>query len=202
MAGRRTVRRVAVALLLLAGTPGLAQPVVPATEPDPARLAAATRLVDVVMPPALRDKMIEQTASTMVANMNKLMLASPQMTAMFEKRPAARPILERFLAQQAEESRTAMREMMPAMMTMMARYYARQLSAADIDATRAFFATPAGKAYAIAAGSVMADPEFATLLQGSMAKAMARIPARVKAMTEELRALDPAAAAKAPVSAF
>jgi hypothetical protein len=89
-----------------------------------------------------------------------------------------------------------MRDMMPGMMTMMARYYAGRLTVPQLEATRSFYATPTGQAFAVAAASVAADPAFARLMQESMTKAMARAPANMQAMQDELKALGPPPAAK------
>lgn len=187
------MRTLLLALLLTTAAPALAQApaAVVVAEPDPARLAAANRLVDAVMPPALRDQMIEQTSGSMMANINQIVLTSPQLAPIFQKEPRARPIFERFLAQQSEASRTMLRESMPMMMTVMARSYARRLTVAQMDEARGFYATPAGQAFALAASSVMADPEFAAMMQQMMGKAMVRMPPQLKAMTDELRALGP-----------
>ncbi|WP_152578169.1 DUF2059 domain-containing protein [Polymorphobacter fuscus] len=187
------MRSIAAAAALLAAGPVLAQAAPPAAQAadiDPARLASATRLVDAVMPASLRDNLINQTTGTMMANVNRSVLDSPQMTAMFQKQPRARAIVERYMAQQADETRVTMRETMPAMMTVMARAYARRLTVAQMEEAQRFFATAAGQAYVFAAPAVMADPEFAALMQTTMAKAMARMPVRAKAMLDELKALE------------
>jgi hypothetical protein len=194
------MRAIFIALLLVATAPGAAQTATqtaaPVAEPDPARLAAATRLVEAVMPPALRDQMIEQTTTTMLANVGKAVMSSPQMAAVFAKEPRARPIFERFIARQGETTRTMMRDMMPAMLVVMARSYARRLTVAQLNEGHDFYATPTGQAYAVAAASVMADPEFAGLMQSTMTKAMAQMPAQAQAMAEELKALGPLNASK------
>lgn len=192
------MRLMITTLLITIANPVFAQPAPVATvaEPDAARLAAATRLVEVVMPPALREQMIEQTASAMVANVGKAVMGSPRMVTAFEKEPRARPIFERYMAKVADDTRTMMRDMMPDMITVMRRYYVRQLTVAQINEVHEFYATPTGKKFTLSAASVMADPEYGRLMQTTMAKVMERAPAQAKAMNDELKALGPAAASK------
>lgn len=192
------MRLMIAALLLAVASPVFAQPapVAAMAEPDPDRLAAAARLVEVVLPPALREQMIEQTTSAMVANVGNGVMASPQMVAAFEKEPRARPIFERYMARVADDTRTMMRDMMPDMMTVMKRYYARQLTVPQLNEVHDFYATPSGQKFALAAAGVMADAEYGRLMQTTMAKVMERAPAQAKAMTDELKALGPAPASK------
>lgn len=191
--------RLMIAALWLACTgPVLAQPAAVAAiaEPQADRLEAAIRLVEVVMPPALREQMIEQTTGAMVASVGNAVMNAPQMVAAFEKEPRARPIFERFMAQQADFTRTMMREMMPGMMTVMARHYARQLTVSQINEAHDFYATPTGQTFALSAATVIADPEYGRLMQATMAKAMQRASTQAKALTDELRALGPAPTTK------
>lgn len=196
---------IAALLIAVAGTvhaqpaPVAPAPAVPAAlpaEPDPARLSAATRLVEVVMPPALRKQMTEQTVDAMTTNVGNAIMASPQMVAAFEKQPRARPIFERYMAKQAESTRTMMQDVMPDIMTVMARYYARQMNVAQIEAVHDFYATPTGQQFALASAGVMADPEYGRLMQSTMKQVMARAPAQVEAMMDELKALQPVATSK------
>ncbi len=192
------MRLMITALLLAAANPVFAQsaPVATVAEPDAARLAAATRLIEVIMPLALRDQMIEQTASAMVANVGNAVMGSPQMVAAFEKEPRARPIFERYMTKVADDTRTMMRDMMPDMIIVMKRYYARQLTVPQLNEVHDFYATPTGQKFALAAAGVMSDAEYGRLMQTTMAKMMERTPEQAKALNDELKALGPAAASK------
>jgi hypothetical protein len=192
------MRMLITALLITVANPVVAQPapVANVAEPDAARLAAATRMVEVVMPPALREQMIEQTASAMVANMGNAVMGSSRMAAAFEKEPRARPIFERYMAKVADDTRTMMRDMMPDMINVMKRYYARQLTVQQLNEVHDFYATPAGQKFALVAAGVMTDPEYGRLMQTTMAKVMERAPEQAKALNDELKALGPAPASK------
>lgn len=192
------MRLIIAAVLLTVASPVLAQPapVTAVAGPDAARLAAATRLVDVVMPPALRDMMIAQTTDAMAANIGKAIMNSPQMVAAFEREPRARPIYERYLAKQGEETRRLMREMMPEMLGVMARYYANSMTVTQLNEAHDFYATPSGQAFALAAAQVLANPEYAALFQSMTTKAMQRAPLVMQGMAEELKALGPPVTSK------
>ena len=184
------MRPMIAAILLSITSPVLAQAPAPAAvEPDAALLVAATRLVEVVMPPRLRDQMVTQMAGGMLDNMTRMMTASPQMPAMFAKEPRARPIFERYMATVGDDARRMMREMMPAMQRVLARAYARRLTTSQIAVAHDFYAGPSGHAFALAATGVMTDPEYGAMVQSMMARAMERAPARAQAMRAELQAL-------------
>lgn len=192
------MRMMLTTLLLVSAIPVHAQPapVTTVAEPDAERLAAATKLVDVVLPPALREQMIEQTVSAMVANVGKAVMGSPQLLAAFGKEPRAQPVFERYMTRQADETRAMMRETMPGIVTVMARYYARQLTLPQIKDAHDFYATPSGQKFALTASGVMADPEYGQLMQSSMRRVMEHMPAQAKALSDELKALEPVPAAK------
>lgn len=191
------MRPMIAAILLSITSPVLAQAPAPAAaEPDAALLVAATRLVEVVMPPRLRDQMVTQMAGGMLDNMTRMMTASPQMPAMFAKEPRARPIFERYMATVGDDARRMMREMMPEMQRVLARAYARRLTASQIAVAHDFYAGPSGQAFALAATGVMTDPECGAMVQSMMARAMERAPAQAQAMRAELQALGSPATAK------
>ena len=183
------MRPMIAAILLSITSPVLAQAPAPAAvEPDAALLVAATRLVEVVMPPRLRDQMVTQMAGGMLDNMTRMMTASPQMPAMFAKEPRARPIFERYMATVGDDARRMMREMMPEMQRVLARAYARRLTASQIAVAHDFYAGPSSQAFALAATGVMTDPECGAMVQSMMARAMERAPAQAQAMRAELQA--------------
>ena len=191
------MRPMIAAILLSITSPVLAQAPAPAAaEPDAALLVATTRLVEVVMPPRLRDQMVTQMAGGMLDNMTRMMTASPQMPAMFAKEPRARPIFERYMATVGDDARRMMREMMPEMQRVLARAYARRLTASQIAVAHDFSAGPSGQAFALAATGVMTDPECGAMVQSMMARAMERAPAQAQAMRAELQALGSPATAK------
>lgn len=182
--------------VLLAAAPSLAQspapaPAVPAAAPAPAALAAATQLIDLVMPPASRDKMMEQLMTVMMQNMVGAISQSPQLQAAFEKEPRARPIFERSVARQQAHALDMIKAEMPAMMTVMARAYARRFSLAEMDDMKRFFSSPTGQAYVLKSPTVMSDPDVLAWSQAMMTRAMARGPAEAKIIADEIAALPP-----------
>ncbi|PZN92389.1 MAG: hypothetical protein DCF31_16435 [Alphaproteobacteria bacterium] len=164
-----------------------------AADPDPARLAAAKALIEVVMPPALREQMTDQTSVAIMVNVTQGFANSPQIMAAFAAEPRAEAIIKRYIARQQQATQTLMKANMPDMLAAITRAYARQFSVTQMTEARAFFATPAGQAYVIQAPRVMADPDVGAWMQKMMATSMANVPAEIATMQAELRALKPAA---------
>lgn len=190
------MRTTMIALALGMASPALAQSQSQsqAADPDPARLTAARALIEVVMPAAMRDQMIEQTTSAMLTNVTQGMVGSPQMKAAFAQEPRAEAVFKRYIARQQAATRSIMQANMPDMLVAMTRAYARRFTVAQLGEARAFFATPTGQAYVLQAPQVMADPDVGAWMQTMVTASMARVPAETAALQAELKALQPAAA--------
>jgi hypothetical protein len=102
------LRRLCLFLLLAAPAPLLAQ--APATlpaavaEPGAANLAAAAAVVDLVLPPAARETMVEQMVGPMLEQMVGGMMQDPRLREAFDKKPGAQAVLERAIARQQTEA--------------------------------------------------------------------------------------------------
>ena len=158
---------------------------------DPARVAAARVLLDVVMPPAKREAMIDGMMKGMMANLSQSMLNSPQMKAAYEADPRAGEIFQRFFTGQQQSTIAMLKENFPGMIDAMAHAYARRFTVAQMGEMRAFFETPTGRLYIDQAATIVNDPDVAKWQRDLMGKAMARIPAEADAMMAEIRALPP-----------
>lgn len=200
---------VSIALALVVATPVFAQqpplvadkrPLVANNAPldartvetlDPARVTAARRLLDVVMPPAKREGMIDSMMKGMMANLSQAMLNSPQMKAAFEADPRAGAIFQAFFQRQQANSLTMLKSNFPGMMEAMARAYARRFTVTQMGEMRTFFETPTGRIYIDQAATIVSDPDVAKWQRDLMGKSMTRIPAEADAMMAEIRALPP-----------
>jgi hypothetical protein len=163
---------------------------------DPARLASARSLLDVVMPPAKREGMIDAIMKGMMANLSQSMLNSPQMKAAYEADPRAGEIFQRFFQRQQANSLTTLKTNFPGMMDAMANAYARRFSVAQMGEMRTFFETPTGQVYINQAATIVNDPDVAKWQRDLMTSAMSKIPAEVDAMMAEIRALPPKGSGK------
>jgi hypothetical protein len=158
---------------------------------DPARVTAARTLLDVVMPPAKRDGMIDSMMRGMMANLSQAMLGSPQMKAAFEADPRAGEIFQKFFQRQQANSLTALKANFPGMMEAMARAYARRFTVTQMGEMRTFFETPTGQVYIGQAATIVNDPDVAKWQRDLMTKEMGKMPAEIEAMMAEIKALPP-----------
>ena len=200
---------VTIALALLVAAPAFAQhpplvadkaPLVANNAPimvreteaiDPARVATARTLLDVIMPPTKREGMIDSMLKGMMANLSQMMANSPKLKAAYDGDPRAGTIFQRFFAQQQQSTIAMLKENFPGMVDAMARAYARRFTTAQMGELRAFFETPTGRLYIDQAATIASDPDVANWQRDLMAKSMARIPADVDAMMAEIKALPP-----------
>ena len=204
-------RSIITALAFALATPALAQqaplvadkrPLVANTAPldsksvapvDPARLASARTLLDIVLPPAKREGMIDAIMKGMSANLSQSMFNSPQLKAAFEADPRVGEIMQRFFLKQQAESLATLKANFPGMVEAMSHAYARRFTVAQMADMRAFFQTPTGQVYINEAPTIVNDPDVAKWQRDLMTSTMGRIPTEAQAMMAEIRALPPKA---------
>ena len=177
--------------LMLAVPAGAQTATAPVTAPDAARLAAADRLLTVILPPARFQTMIDGMMKGIEANMLQAIRSNPAMATMFDGDARVRPIFERYMTRLTADSAAAMRVEQPAMMTAMARAYARRFTVAQMGEVEAFFATPTGQLYMDQGATIMTDPDVAAWQQRIARQQFARLPNAIATMTAELEALPP-----------
>jgi hypothetical protein len=183
------IKSVMIALALTVATPALAQE----TPIDAARVASSKALLDVLMPPAKREAMIEGIMRGMMTNITQMMMSSPEMTAAFGGDERAGAIFNKFMTRQQESSITMLKENFPGMMDAMANAYARRFTAAQLTEMASFFKTPTGQIYVDQAPTIMTDPDIMKWQRDLMAKGFSRIPTDMEAMMAEIKALKPKA---------
>jgi hypothetical protein len=188
--------RTALMLLALLPAPLAAQspPPAPAPAPEPAaaNVAAAAEVVDLILPPTMRDQMMEQLMGAMMQGMTNAMMESPELREAFQREPRARPVFENALARQQTETMTLIKSEMPGMVTAMTRAYARRFSLAELADMKRFFASPSGQAYVQKSPTVMSDPDVMRWSQAMITRALDKAPAAAKALRDEINALPPA----------
>ena len=147
--------------------------------PDPARLAAARELIDVLMPPESRAQMIEAMIAPMLGNLQQGMAQSPMFSRAMAEHPEMQTRFATFLERQQVRTMTLMRDALPSMVDAMARAYARRFDVAQCRDIKAFFATPSGRAYMQQSLTIMADPDVAAWQRSMMESSMAHMQADV-----------------------
>ncbi|WP_394652582.1 DUF2059 domain-containing protein [uncultured Sphingomonas sp.] len=183
-----------IALLLVQAAPAtpppatVAQAEAEAEAPDPARLAAARALVDVLMPQATRDAMIVSMVQPIMANMQQMILSDTTFGKMIGNDADLRATFERFLQRQNATTLETMRAGLPGMFEAMTRAYARRFTVQQMADAQAFFSTSSGQAYIRGSMTVMSDPDIQAWQRSLMQKSMSEMPTRVAELMTELRA--------------
>ncbi len=182
-----------------------AAPVVPApvqTPPaaagaiDPARLAAARRVVDVIFPAPQREQMMAAIVGSFDATIKRSLMNVPDVARLLEVEPRARPVFDRFIEKQQAKSAQRLKVGLPGMVDAMGRAYARRFTVAQLDEMQAFFATPTGQIYIAQSATIMGDPDVSAWQSKLMTDNVASLGPDMKVFLEELTALAPAGKAK------
>lgn len=192
------VRLVAIAVVAALAAPLAAVPStravssgVGASPVDPARLAAARALIEMVTPAAQRDAMAVAMAGGLLNNMMRAMASNPQFRAALENDPRVRPIFEAFIKRQQASTVAAVKQGVPGMTAALASAYARRFDLAQLREMTTFFNTPTGRAYNAMSTTVMRDPDFAAAQQAVLKSAVTRMQADAKALAAQITALPP-----------
>jgi hypothetical protein len=183
------MKSVIFALALTVASPALAQdgPL------DTARVASAKALMDVMMPPAKREAMIEGMMRGMMTNITQMMTSSPEMTAAFGGDERATAIFDKFMKRQQEDAITTLKENFPGMMDAMTNAYSRRFTGAQLAEMKVFFETPTGQVYVDQAAAIMSDPDVLAWQRDLMAKEFSKLPKDIEALMAEIKALKPKA---------
>lgn len=175
------IRTLTIALTLIAG-PAVAQPTL-----EPARLAAAQTLIDVVMPASQRETMVDGLMVAMSRNMKASMDAS--FGKMRDKDQRVATIVDRFVTRNLDAGRTTMRTALPGMIAAMQRAYARRFTVAQMAEMQVFFASPTGRLYMEQGPTIMSDPDVAAWQTSVMTAQLARMRDETRALQLEVLAL-------------
>lgn len=185
----------ALAQALGAQTPGAQTPVAQTAgvqtiaAPDPARLAAAERLLDTLMPPALREEMVQGMVAPMLTNVQQGVMQNAKFSRLIGNNAKVRAAFETFMQAQNARTLDLLRRSMPGMMTAMARAYARRFDVAQLQEVERFFRTPTGMAYMRASATIMSDPDIAAFQRDMMGEAMQHVQVDAVALAKEVAAL-------------
>lgn len=164
---------VAIALAAASAFTASAQPPQQADAVDPARLAAAKRTIDAMMPPTQRKAMFGAMLNPMLANMQQAILSRPAVREALEADPAAKATLDAFLADQQQRTIALLQKELPGMFAIMERAYARRFTVAQLDEITAFFSTATGRLYMDESMKIPADPELLGWQRRLMEQSMA-----------------------------
>jgi hypothetical protein len=174
-------------------TPAAAQAAMPAAStrsgadtPDPALMAAAAQLIDVLLPPTQRDATMAAMVSAQMQTVVGQLLNQPTLKAALEREPGARPILERFIMRQQNLAAADLTENLPGLIEAMTLAYARRFTLSQLSDMTEFFRSPTGQAYVAQSTTIMTDPAIAAWQARTMATNMARMPDEVARLMRDL----------------
>lgn len=185
-----SIRNLVATGLLAASIPtaALAQPESASTTPiDEARLASARDLIEVFFPSASREQMLNGMMTAINANMRNGIMQSEMLKGVLESKPAAGPVVENFLAEEALYARGQLGEHFPQLLDAMAMAYARRFTLAQLGELRSFFATPTGALYVRESMTILSDPDIARVQSVMMAESMDRLPTRLPELIRNLK---------------
>lgn len=128
---------------------------------DPARLAAASALMDILIPQQGEAEWAASFITPAMDNALITMTESTEFKAMIEAAPRSRDVLDRFFARVRSVTVETATSDLPTLRNAMAAAHARQFTVVQIEEIAAFMSTPTGRAYNIAAPRLLADEDVA-----------------------------------------
>ncbi|MEG3164483.1 DUF2059 domain-containing protein [Sphingomonas sp. PB2P19] len=182
----------AALLLASAGFPVVAHAQVapaPAAALDPARLAVARELIDLLMPPATRAQLVENMMTPMLTNMRQGMAQNPDFAKAMGDDPRVKTLFDQFMARQQTRTMDLMRTSLPGMSDAMARAYARRFDVAQMRDLKTFFMTPSGRAYTQQSYTIMSDPDIGAWQRTMMTDSMGHMQSDIADFAKQVAAL-------------
>ncbi|HEX4695506.1 DUF2059 domain-containing protein [Sphingomonas sp.] len=195
-----TKKTMIVVVALLTATPVLAQtpPPPPAASAavDPAKLAIARDVINVVLPPDQRDKMFASILDTTMRNMMAGAMQGSGVAEEIKDNPKVQAVFERFVERQRSFAMADLRAAMPDLVEAYARAYARMFSLDDLQAIRTFVQTPAGAHFVQRGSTMLADPDVSAWQRRLTAQGAARQQVELEKLKAELLSVRTAAPGK------
>ncbi|WP_294392497.1 DUF2059 domain-containing protein [uncultured Sphingomonas sp.] len=184
------MNRLKIIVLTALALPTAALAQAPAAAPEPARLAAAKRLVDVAMPPAQRDTMMRSVIQATLGNVQQALQQNPDFAKASAGDPRVRQILSTFMDTQARTAADQVVASMPQLMAAMANAYARRFTVTQLNEVTAFYQTPTGQAFITQMATLMADPDVQTAQREMMTASLSNMKTAAAGLARQLAALN------------
>ncbi|MDB5712111.1 MAG: hypothetical protein JWL96_4181 [Sphingomonas bacterium] len=158
---------------------------------EPARLDAARKLMDEIMPPAMRDQMMTSMMQSMMGTMVQALRQNPDFTRSLAAEPKAAAVFDSFVKREQTLATQDLIAGLPSMLDAMARAYARRFTLEQLHDLSLFFATPTGQTYVVVAPTVMSDPDVAQWMTATMRRSQDRLPTELAKLMADLKAALP-----------
>jgi hypothetical protein len=120
-----------------------------------AELAEAHAIIEIMFPPATRQKMFDDMLSSLMAQMRQGLLADSPTD------PGVNAILSKFLDKSIDAQKQLLQRHTPAIMAAMAVAYINEFSLAELTDVHAFAMTPSGRRYLTRSLAMVSDPAVA-----------------------------------------
>lgn len=134
---------------------------------QPAKLAQAHAIIEVMFPPAQRDRMVEE----MVRNLSAPLRNNLQ-TPNFSD-PGLNTLVQNFLEDVFKQQRPLLQKHLPEMLDAMALAYTHEFSLGELKEIHAFAGTPAGNHYLSRSTALLGDPAVSKANSDMIADAQA-----------------------------
>jgi len=170
------------ALLLAASAPSAAAPVTSPPADQPAKLAEANAIIEIMFPPAERERTFDKLAADLAGQFRAGMPASASTD------PGFKAIVDQYLDRALQLQKPLLRKHLPAMFEAMALAYTREFSITELRNIHAFAETPAGRHYLSRSTAILSDPAVAKVNSEMIADAQKLSMALITEMKDELLA--------------
>jgi hypothetical protein len=165
----RSLAGAALATALVAAAPAWAQtaPATPAVAPDPAELAEARAVIDIMYPAAERGKIFDE----LLTSFNDQIRTSVPLDALQDD--GLKAIVDEVLSGLPARQSPLMQKHTPALLEAMAVAYVNEFTLAELKDIRAFATTPSGGRYLSRATYLIGDPAVAEVNTAIMTESFA-----------------------------
>lgn len=155
---------------------------------DPARLASARQLVEIILPAEQRDAMFASAVNAMMNNMvGGIVQGEDGLGQLLAETPELQTAFASFIERQRDLAIADISETTPELMLAYTNAYARLFTAKELDEIAAFMATPTGKRYALQSTAILSDPDFAAWQRNVSARSQARLSAELEKLMTEIK---------------
>jgi hypothetical protein len=153
---------------------------------DPARLAVARDLVNVMLPPDQRAAIFETALNATMRNMVAGIMRAQGLDAMLAENGNAKQVFAKFVERQRKLALDDLTASTPELMLAYANAYARRFDVTELTALKAFFQTDLGAKYAKASREILSDPDIAAWQQGVAERGQRRLPGELARLKEDI----------------
>lgn len=168
--------------LIVAAAPAWAaeKPPAAAAAEQPAKLGEAHAIIEVMFPPAEREKMVDKMLTDFTAPMRNS-LSIPSISD-----PGLKAIFQDFFDQVLDQQRPLVQKHMPALLDAMAVAYTHEFSLAELKDIHAFALTPSGRHYFSHAATIVGDPAVAKVNLAMMTDAQEQSKAMIAGFKDKV----------------